>query len=99
LDDGATEECNYSFPLPAHPKDRGSLTHDDRVDAIAGAGAHFQRAMMMDCRPGGQGTARRGDAAEIEDFIERLQPADLWRHADQWVRVQTWSSKRGWSSL
>ena len=52
------------------------------VDALAGAVAHFQRA--MNCRPGGQGTARRGDAGEIEDFIERLQPADLSRHADQW---------------
>jgi hypothetical protein len=32
-----------------HPtKDRGSLTHDDRVDAVAGAVAHFQRAMMID---------------------------------------------------
>jgi hypothetical protein len=32
----------------APPMNRGGLTHDDRVDAVAGAVAHFQRAMMMD---------------------------------------------------
>jgi hypothetical protein len=25
-----------------------TLAHDDRVDAVAGAAVHFQRAMMMD---------------------------------------------------
>jgi hypothetical protein len=36
------------YQLTHLTKDRGSLTHDDRVDAVAGAVAHFQRAMMMD---------------------------------------------------
>src|SRR5882757_3699981 len=62
-EDAATEDRNYSFlyQLTHLTKDRGSLTHDDRLDAVAGAVAHFQRAMMMDCQPGGQGNARRGD--------------------------------------
>jgi hypothetical protein len=28
-----------------------ALTHDDRVDAVAGAVAHFQRAMMIELDP------------------------------------------------
>jgi len=49
-EDAAEEDRNYSFlyQLTHLTKDRGSLTHDDRVDAVAGAVAHFQRAMMMD---------------------------------------------------
>jgi hypothetical protein len=38
----------YDQSRIAHTKDRGALTHDDRLDAVAGAVAHFQRAMMMD---------------------------------------------------
>ena len=42
---------------------------------VADAVAHFQRAMMMDCRSGGQGhaaNAMRDEEMlqEIEDFIE-----------------------------
>jgi hypothetical protein len=49
-EDAVTEDRNYAFlyQLIHLTKDRGSLTHDDRVDAVAGAVAHFQRAMMMD---------------------------------------------------
>ena len=38
-DDAATEDRNYSFlyQLTHLTKDRGSLTHDDRLDAVAGA--------------------------------------------------------------
>ncbi len=50
LDDVATEDRNYSFlyQLTHITKDRDALTHDDRIDAVAGAVAHFQRAMMID---------------------------------------------------
>jgi len=49
-EDAATEDRDYSFlyQLTHITRDRGALTHDDRVDAVAGAVAHFQRAMMMD---------------------------------------------------
>ena len=52
----ATEDSNYSFlyQLTHITKDRGALTYDDRVDAVAGAGAHFQRH-DDGRRPGGQG--------------------------------------------
>src|SRR5215470_15220686 len=47
-EDAATEDRDYSFlyQLTHITRDRGALTHDDRVDAVAGSVAHFQRAMM-----------------------------------------------------
>jgi hypothetical protein len=41
----AEEDRDYSFlyQLTHITRDRGALTHDDRVDAVAGAVAHFQR--------------------------------------------------------
>jgi hypothetical protein len=49
-EDAATEDRNYAFlyQLTHITKDRGAFTHDDRLDAVADAVAHFQRAMMMD---------------------------------------------------
>jgi hypothetical protein len=48
--DAATEDRNYAFlrQLTHITRGRGAHTHYDRVDAVAGAGAHFQRAMMVD---------------------------------------------------
>ena len=66
-----------------------ALTHDDRVDAVAGAVAHFQRAMMMDVDQAAKAMRDEEMLAEIEDFIEGFNG----------VRVQTWSSQRGMSGL
>ena len=68
---------------PAARNDRGALTHDDRLDAVAGAVAHFQRAMMMDVNQAAKAMRDEEALAEIEDFLRGLQPADLPRHADQ----------------
>src|SRR5580692_1770033 len=54
-----------------------ALTHDDRVDAVAGAVAHFQRAMMMDVNQAAKAMRDEEALAEIEDFLRGLQPADL----------------------
>src|SRR4029077_11183998 len=55
---------------PAARNDRGALTHDDRLDAVAGAVAHFQRAMMMDVDQAAKAMRDEEMLAEIEDFIE-----------------------------
>jgi len=57
------------------------LTHDDRIDAVAGAVAHFQRAMMMDVDQAAKAMRDEEMQAEIEDFIEGFnQPT----YRDQW---------------
>ena len=72
LDDVATEDRNYSFlyQLTHITRDRGSLTHDDRVDAVAGAVAHFQRAMMMNVDQAAKAMRDEEMLEEIEDFLE-----------------------------
>jgi hypothetical protein len=99
LDDVATEDRNYSFlyQLTHLAKDRGALTHDDRIDAVAGAVAHFQRAMMMDVDQAAK--AMRGEEmlAEIEDFIEGFNQPTFRGMRINGQRIATWSSKDGWS--
>jgi hypothetical protein len=71
-EDVATEDRNYSFlyQLTHITRDRGALAHDDRIDAVAGAVAHFQRAMMMDVDQAAKAMRDEEMAAEIEDFLE-----------------------------
>jgi hypothetical protein len=75
----------------------GALTHDDRLDAVAGAVAHFQRAMMMDVDQAAKAMRDEEMNAEIEDFLEGFnQPTYRgMRINGQWV--VTWSSRDGWS--
>jgi hypothetical protein len=40
----------------------GAHTHADRLDAVAGAVAHFQRAMMMDVDQAAKAMRDEGDA-------------------------------------
>ena len=87
-DDVATEDRNYSFlyQLTHLTKDRGALTHDDRVDAVAGAVAHFQQAMMMDVDQAAKAMRDDEMAAEIEDFIEAFnQPTYRYVVIQGWV--------------
>jgi hypothetical protein len=72
MDDVATEDRDYSFlyQLTHITRDRGALTHDDRVDAAAGAVTHFQRAMMMDVDQAAKAMRNEEMLAEIEDFLE-----------------------------
>jgi len=76
---------------------RRALTVADRLDAVAGAVAHFQRAMMMDIDQAAKAMRDEEMNAEIEDFLEGFnQPT----YRGMWVngqRVATWSSRDGWS--
>jgi hypothetical protein len=80
------------------PKSRvGALTHDDRIDAVAGAVAHFQRAMMMDVDQAAKAMRDEEMQAEIEDFIEGFNQPTYRGMRVNGVRVATWSSQHGWS--
>jgi len=98
LDDVATEDRNYSFlyQLTHITRDRGSLTHDDRVDAVAGAVAHFQRAMMMDVDQAAKAMRDEEMLEEIEDFIEGFNQPTYRGMRVNGVRIATWSSQHGW---
>ena len=94
-EDVTTEDRNYSFlyHLTRITRDRGALAHDDCLDAVAGAVAHFQGAMMMDVDQAAQAMKE----AEIEDFLEGFNQPTYRGMRVNGVRVATWSSQHGWS--
>ena len=49
---------------------RRALTVANRLDAVAGAVAHFQRTMMMDVDQAAKAMRDEEMQAEIEDFLE-----------------------------
>jgi hypothetical protein len=66
------------------PSPIGALTHDDRIDAVAGALAHFRRALMMDVDQAAKAMRDEEMNAEIEDFLEGFNQPTYPRHAGQW---------------
>jgi len=67
------------------------------VDAVAGAGAHFQRAMMMDVDQAAKAMRDEEMLAEIEDFIEGFNQPTYRGMRVNGQRIATWSSRDGWS--
>jgi hypothetical protein len=98
-EDVATEDRNYSFlyRLTHITKDHGALTHDDRLDAVAGAVAHLQRAMMMDVDQAARTMRDEEMQAEIEDFLEGFNRPTYRGMRVNGQRVATWLSEHGWS--
>jgi len=94
-EDAATEDRNYAFlyQLTHITRDRGALTHDDRVDAVAGAVAHFQRAMIRP--PGPCETKRCWRRSRTSSKASINRPIEAY--GVNGLRVATWSSQHGWS--
>jgi hypothetical protein len=66
------------------------------VDAVAGAGAHFQRrAMMMDVDQAAKAMRDEEMLAEIEDFIEGFNQPTYRGMRINGVRVPVWWLERG----
>ena len=70
-----SEDHTYSllYQLTHITRDRGSLKHDDRLDALAGAVAHFQRSMGQDVYEAARGVIEQRRDEEIEDFMELFE--------------------------
>lgn len=73
------EEYVFSllYQLTHITRDRGSLKHDDRLDAVAGAVAHFMRAMAQDSKENRQAYIDQRMEEEIEDFYEMFERRPL----------------------
>lgn len=54
-------------------RDRGSLKHDDRLDALAGAVAHYQRSMSQDVDQAAKAVLDARFDEEMEDFVEWVE--------------------------
>jgi hypothetical protein len=68
-----------------------------RLDAVPGAVAYFQRAMMMDIDQAAKAMRDEEMLAEIEDFIEGFNHPTFRGMRVNGVRVPVWSSQHGWS--
>jgi hypothetical protein len=66
------DDHRYSllYQLTHITRDRGALKHDDRLDALSGAVAHFQRSMGQDVAEAAQSVLDERMEREIEDFME-----------------------------
>jgi hypothetical protein len=73
--DAKTENRNYSllYQLTHITRDRGALTHDDRLDSLAGAVAYFMRLMATDVDEAKKAMLADEMEMEIEDFIESFE--------------------------
>jgi len=61
------------YQLTHITRDRGCLKHDDRVDALAGAVAYWQKSMGQSVAEARQGVLDSRWEQEIEDFMEMAQ--------------------------
>ena len=96
-EDVATEDPNHSFycQLTHITRHRGALAHDDPIDAVAGALAHFQRAMMMDVDQAAQAVKD----TEIEDFLEGFNEPTYRGMRGQWASGGNLVKPNGMNSL
>jgi hypothetical protein len=78
-------------PLP------GDVRGFQRLNAVAAAVAHFQRAMMMDVDQAAKAMRDEEMRAEIEDFIEGFNQPTYRGMRINGRRVATWSRDHGWS--
>lgn len=92
------EDHRYSllYQLTHITRDRGSLKHDDRLDALAGAVAHYQRSMAQNVNEAAQGVRDQKLQDEIEDFVEFMESgAKMGRGVKRGgMRTEVWSSDR-----
>ena len=79
-------------------RDRGALRHDDRLDALSGAVAHYQRSMGQDVNEAAQGVIQARMDAEIDDFLEFMEggaPIGKMRGVKRnGERTEVWTSTR-----
>ena len=90
------EHHNYSLLYQMTPvtRDRGSLKHDDRLDALAGAVAHYQRSMSQDVDEAAKAVMDARFDQEMEDFVEWMDGGAKMRHTRgvrrNGERTETW---------
>lgn len=98
--DSKAEDHKYSllYQLTHITRDRGALKHDDRLDALSGAVAHYQRSMGQDVDEAAKAVIQDRLDAEIEDFMEFMEDGGhvgrLRGVKRNGVRTEVWSSDR-----
>lgn len=98
--DSKSDDRVYSlmYQMTHITRDRGCLSHDDRLDAVAGGVAHFLRSMSMDVNQAksAQIEAEREDM--INAFEEALEGGSLFAGREMVFEEIEYSSWRGFFS-
>jgi hypothetical protein len=95
-----TEDHTFSllYQLTHITRDRGSLRHDDRLDALSGAVAHYMRSMGQDVDEAARGVLRQRMDDEIDDFMEFMEGGAIMGRSRgrmrDGVRTEVWSTDR-----
>lgn len=91
VDERVARDPTLMYQLTHLTRDRGSLQHDDRVDALAGAVARFTSTLMLDVKDAAKAQREAELDAELEDFIESCTISEVYgyryRHHERgWER-------------
>jgi hypothetical protein len=70
VDERVARDQVLMYQLTHITRDRGSLTHDDRVDALAGAVARFTSTLALDVNDAAEGQREAELLQSLEDFAE-----------------------------
>ena len=95
-----TEDHTFSllYQLTHITRDRGALRHDDRLDALSGAVAHYMRSMGQDVDEAARGVLRQRMDDEIDDFMEFMEGGAVMGRSRgrmrDGVRTEVWSTDR-----
>ena len=95
-----TEDHTFSllYQLTHITRDRGALRHDDRLDALAGAVAHYMRSMGQDVDEAAKGVLQQRMDDEIDDFLEFMEGGAIMGRSrgvrKNGVRTEVWSTDR-----
>ena len=95
-----TEDHTFSllYQLTHITRDRGALRHDDRLDALSGAVAHYMRSMGQDVDEAARGVLQQRMDDEIDDFMEFMEGGAMVGRSRGRMRngqrTEVWSTDR-----
>lgn len=70
VDESVARDQTLIYQMTHITRERGSLKHDDRVDALAGAVSYFQRVLEMDMNQAAKEISEQETMEMLEDFME-----------------------------
>ena len=72
FDEAVASDEKLMYQLTHITRDRGALKHDDRLDAVAGAIAEFERVLMQDQAQQAKAMRDQEMEQELEQFVEDM---------------------------
>lgn len=94
VDESVARDEILMYQLTHISRERGSLTHDDRVDALAGAVARLTSTLMMDVKDAAKAQRDAEMDTEVERFMEGFEAGAVMAFrngytvaGDEWLSI------------